>query len=310
MTSPPLAAETETLRRQLRRWRLTAAALLAVLAALGYSSVARWARENPERTGRVSVATDAPQSKAVKKILRPLRYSGLPALLRPEVRLEVDFSSRTWTLRNMHKFDANGQALLDDGRYGACGQLAVHAYQKIQTLFDQSYRVRIVAAAESGFFPPPRSTHFVLRITDVSNPMAPKDFILDPAFRRYGPTETFDDYVLYREVGFLQFIQSRGRDETHTVNGGTPLFIRNQAMLGFAVRETDGKLDTGNYTVALSVTRRHKYYSRPLLLLRKVDGKTEVLEDRGLLEDVLTAEEYETIKKRLYQLFEAAARPA
>jgi hypothetical protein len=310
MTRAQPPADSDVLRGRLRLHRRLNAALLAAVVAQAYFLAARWSRENPEQSGLTAVARQAPRAREVKKVLEKLRYSGLPALRRPEVSLRVDFPTRRWTLRNMHMFDPSGQALLDGGRFGACGQLAIYAHQRIQPLFDHRYRIRIVLAAESGFFPPPRSTHYVLKISDVSDPFRVRDYILDPAFRRYGPLADFDDYVLYQEVGFLSFVRERGRDETHPVNGGTPLLIRNQSMLGFSVRETEGKLDADNYTLALSLTRKHKYYSRPLLLIQKKDGKTAILEDKSLLKDILSDEDYEALKSRLYQLFQGAAPAA
>jgi hypothetical protein len=304
----PSAAPTENIRR-LTFFRRATAALLLLAAVQSYLLLARWIRENPERVGRVSVSDKAPAHREVARILRNLRYSGLAGLLRPEVRLTIDFPDRTWSLRGLHRFDERGQALLDEGRFGACGQLAIYMHQKIQPLFDHRFRIRLVRAAESGFFPPPRGTHFVLTITDITDPFAPKTFVLDPAFRRYGPVEDFEDYVLQEEKGFLSFVTDRGRDETHPVNHGTPLFIRNQAMLGFAVRDTDGRLDPENYSLALSVTRKHKYYSRPVLLFRKKNGQIETLEDPALVDEILKSGEYARIKKRLFELFLQAGQP-
>src|SRR3989338_262689 len=109
-------------------------------------------RESPLRP-RLVIQKDAPNSKLAENIIRPLRYSGLPDFLRPEVSLEMDFSNKTWTLHELHRFDAQGNIILSEGRYGICGDLAAYTYQKQKPNFPgDQYRIEFIQAVESSYF--------------------------------------------------------------------------------------------------------------------------------------------------------------
>ena len=49
-----------------------------------------------------------PHYQEIMNIIRPLRYSGLYSLIRPEVRIEPDFENGIWYIRNLHRFDEKG----------------------------------------------------------------------------------------------------------------------------------------------------------------------------------------------------------
>lgn len=283
-------------------YRIAILALSAALAALWLSP---WVQEDWKDWRRSRAEEPAPYYKEIQKIFKHTRYSAFPALMRPDVKLKIDFEKRSWSLDNMHRFDPRGRALLDEGRYGACGQLAAYVHQEIQPLFDHRYSIRLVKAAEAGFFPPPGGTHLVLRITDLSSPFNLKTYILDPSFRRYGPVEGFEDYLFYDEMTYLSFITRRGRDEVHPIGSATPILMKRQVLVGMVVQDAGGRFDRDNFSLALTATRKHRFTSKLLVAVRKRVGKTETYEDPQLGREILGEKDYQRLRERLLDFFRA-----
>ncbi|MDD5668884.1 MAG: hypothetical protein PHE58_02485, partial [Candidatus Omnitrophica bacterium] len=115
-------------------------------------------------------ADDIPHYKTVMTIVQPLRYSGLPMFLREDVRLTIDSTKQIWKISNLHRFNSKGNVVLEDNRYGLCGELAGYVYQNIKTLFDNKYSISFLRVSESGYFLSPQSSHIVLLINDKENP--------------------------------------------------------------------------------------------------------------------------------------------
>lgn len=291
------------LRRKLIFYRLGFWLLLALWGFVVARDMRRWLQDNPDRLGWDRVEKSAPYHSQVAKIIRELRYSGRLSLLRPDVFLSVDPLKKTWTIHNLHRFGPGGEAILEEGRAGVCGQLAAYTFQKIQTLFDHRYSIRLVQAAESGYFPPPTDTHIVLRITDMSMPAKPKAYILDPSFRRYGPISDFEDYYFYSEMTYMDFMASRGPDETRPIGHTAPFLIRDQTLLSLGLKDLEGKFDADNHMLVISATRKHHYVSRMALAFRKKDGRPEDYLDEELLLKLLSREELDQLRGRLLKLF-------
>lgn len=246
----------------------------------------------------------APLYSKVMKIIEPLSYSGLQPLLHPDVSLEIDFKKQIWLIRNIHHFDAEGKIILDSNRYGLCGELAAYVAGKIRPLFKENYKIQFARVAESGFFLNPEASHIVVLLTE-TNPRQPATYIIDPSFHRYGNLEDYDDYLVFETNDFLTFLESKLTDTFYRAGHGTPILIENEHLISLAIEKSEGNFDQDNFTLAILATRRYKYSGRYLLALRNIAGKTELFENKSLAREILTNEEYELLRKRLFQWFEA-----
>lgn len=244
---------------------------------------------------------DIPAYHQIMSLIEPLQYSGLQALLRDDVSLQVDFVTHTWSLRNIHRFDKDGNIILDEDRYGLCGELASFTYPKVRSLLGQQFDIEFVQVAESGFFLQPQSSHIALIIHDKRTDLA---FLLDPSFHRYGPLQDFDNYLFYDRQKQLGFAINRTKDVTFEVESGTPILIRNNRIIFLTVEEVDGKFNENNFAIALTATKRYHYAGRYVLLVRKKGGELEVLENLPLAEKIFPIETYKKLAQKI--LFWAA----
>jgi hypothetical protein len=158
MSMAERSRDQDDARRLMRRLsfhrRLSLFMILA--ASIPYAILARqWLQENTLRTGLLmEVDGSAPHAEEVADLIRPLRYSIAPILLRPDVRIDLDFANRKWHIRNLHRFDDHGRIVLEQGRYGVCGELSAYAYDRLKQIFEpERYALSLIRVAESGFFP-------------------------------------------------------------------------------------------------------------------------------------------------------------
>lgn len=301
---PPAGpADGEALRRRLSAYRALAFAALAAAAASGGLLLRHWRVEHADFPSFYSA--EAPKRDEIEALLEPLRYSALPAILRPEVRLELDFARRQWRLKNLRRLSSSGEVLLDEGRYGACGELAAYAYQRVRRILDRRYAVQMVRAAESSYFPPGRANHFALLITDLERPG--RSFVLDPSFKRYGPIEDFKDYVLYRADQNFHLLAGRQTDAVNPAGGGTPILIRKRSVIAMAVAPVGDRFDAENHALVLMATRRHQFAGDDFLTLKREGGRKTVREDRAEALEYLGEEEYRSLRRRVEELFDSVA---
>lgn len=263
-----------------------------------------WLKENTLELGITDMEKEAPYYKEIAEIIKPLRYSGLNDLFRPEVSISLDFDEKTWTLHNIHRFDKDGKIILADGRFGLCGELAAYVYDKISPLFDNRYKVEFFLVAQADYFPPPHGSHIVLKITDPASFPNRQSYILDPSFRRYGKMEKFEDYIFIHNYRMLPFMAGNDPDGIFSIDSQTPLLIKKQHSLNLAVDSAEGKFDKNNFALALTATKRGKYFSRFILVFRKNNGLVQKFEDKKLALSILSEEEYRKLYARLLHLFE------
>jgi len=249
---------------------------------------------------------DIPHFKTVMAIVQPLRYSGLPMFLREDVRLTIDSNKQTWKISNLHRFNSKGNVVLEDNRYGLCGELAGYVYQNIKTLFDNKYSITFLRVSESGYFLSPQSSHIVLLIRDKENPKN-NTFILDPSFHRYGHIEDFDEYNFFGSSPSLDFITQKDPDGSFDIEHGMPILIHNDFLLSLMVEKAGDKFDINNFTIALAATQRYKFSGRYLFAIRKKDGKEEIYENKFLTEEILNSEEYAHLREKIVFLFKNAS---
>jgi len=271
---------------------LTFISLISITAAIFFFSAQE--NENNPMVSDISPRStnDVPKYRQIMSLICPLEYSGLPSLLRKDVNLKIDFQARRWRLENIHRFDNDGQIILDGNRYGLCGELAAYTYAKINPLLESDYTIQFARVAESGFFLQPQSSHIALVI---ANKKTRKLFLLDPSFHRYGPLKEYNNYLFYEYRGDLPFLTAQEKDITFEVDTGTPIFIRNDMIIFLTVESVDEKFDKENFTIAITATRRYHYSGRYVFLIRKKDGQEETFENTILAKKLFFPEDYKNL---------------
>ena len=147
---------------------------------------------------------------------------------REDVYLSIDFENKIWKLHNLHRFDNKGDIILEDGKYGTCGELAAHTYKKIERLLGKDYDIKFVETAQSGFFLSPKASHIVLYITEKSGLWRGRDkkiYILDASFHKYGPIGDFEDYLFLEFMSTLPFVERKETDIAMPLSKSIPLLI-------------------------------------------------------------------------------------
>ncbi len=271
---------------------------LASLVYIGFD----WVQNNATELGLIKIQPTVPQYEKIRKIMEPLRYSALEAINRPEVTLTLNFENRSWILNNIRRFTADGKIMLDEGRYGACGELSAYVFQQIRPLLDHRYSIRLVRVAESSFFPP-NSSHYALFIIDSTHPQFPVTYVLDPSFRRYGRIDDFENYRFYETSEKILFVDQRIPYEVFQLGQGAPLIMQRRFLLELVVESIDGKFDKDNFALSVRATSKHNYSGRRALSLRRVDGKFELYENTAFVKEKIESKEYEVLKKRLIELY-------
>lgn len=298
------------LQKKIRLYRFLTFFFAAVALGLSISYIVEYTqRESPLRP-KLVIQEDAPNSELIRNIIRPLRYSGLPDLLRPEVSLAMDFPNKTWTLHELHRFDAQGNIILNEGKYGVCGDLAAYVYQKIKPYFPgDRYNIEFIQAAESSYFQGEAGgVHIIMRIIDLAagktGDRYNKVYVLDPSLRRYGNPEYFADYRAIDNFAMLEFLKSQRRYQTFRLNKGTPVIINRKAIVSLYVVHEDGKFDPDNFGIMLSATPRYQFAGKMLFGIHKKDGKVTYEEKDYPIASVMKVNDYRNLKKRLINLYE------
>jgi len=242
-----------------------------------------------------------PHKEEVYRVINPLRYSGIQMFSSKDVYLTLDFEKGLWILHNIHKFDDNGELVLNEGKYGTCGELAAYTADKLGPIFKDDYKIDFLMASQSGYFLTPKASHIVLRIT--GRPNGRQVYILDPSFRRYGAFEDFDDYLFFKELSQLNFMESKVSDIAQQFNTAIPLLIRGEYLLGFVVEHANKQFDRENFVMALTLNKKYNYSGRYLFALRYAEGDTQVFENKRLALETLSEKEWNTLKEKIAELF-------
>jgi hypothetical protein len=301
--SPPGAssAVTKRLENTLRLYRI-ATPLLAILAlAAILLCLYLYAENYMEETGLFSNDSEIPHRDEVAKITKPLKFSFLPTLMRPNVRITLDFETQTWTLHNIRDFDGQGRLLLEHGRYGRCGELAYHVYQEIAPLLEEKYTIELWRCAESKFFPFMIGDHVVVRMTDKAL-LASNVCIIDPSYKKYGRLEDFDDYIFIKPSDLRPFL-GKNTDETLKVGTTTPILLTKRYLLSLGVVRVNSTFDSQNFGLAIILSKPHRYISRALAEIRKSSGETET-GDASSLPMAVKTKEFTMLRARLLAFFE------
>ncbi len=299
-TSP---RELEPLRKSLKACKRIIAFLIIIIAALLLKESWQWFTQHWSNLNLFNRGSKPPHYAKVKQIIEPLKYNGYYNLMRPDVKLTIDFENETWCLRNLHQFNAQGRIKLVQGCYGLCGELASYTYDEIRPLFDRNkYNIGFMRVAESGFFIKPTDSHIALCIIEKTL-FGSKTYILDPSFRRYGPINEFSDYMFFEKMAQLTFVKFKNPDEVLTVGRFVPIIISRDHMAALMVDKNKDKFDQDNFVLALTSTKKHSFGGNYLLMLIKNEGETEIVENSYLGHMILGPKSYDAICDRLKQWF-------
>jgi hypothetical protein len=297
----PSALLTRKLERRLRRYRIVIVTLTALTVTLisfcGYMFIENYS----EAIRLFTTPSEMPLRDEVMKITKPLKSSFLSTLMRPDVRISLDFENATWTIHNIREFDPEGNLLLEQGRYGRCGELSYHVYQKIGPLLEDKYTTELWLCAESKFFPFMIGDHIVVRITN-NGLLTDNVYIIDPTYGRYGRLEDFDDYVFVKSSNLGLFL-SQNTDDRLEVGVTTPVLLKKQYLISLGVVRVNGVFDSQNFGIALILSRPHRYISRAVAEVRKNKGETETGGFTKLPREIETREFY-ALRKRMIEFFE------
>ena len=252
-----------------------------------------------------------PHSKEVSEIMSHLSYSATRMFIRRPVGVTLDFEHKTYTLRNIHRFDPNGNLVLEEsaknpGQFsGACGELAAYTYEKVKPILGDQYNILFVRSGQSGFFLTPDASHILLKIIEKNKPkdQEPSVYILDPSFKRYGPLDQFEDYQFFEERPSLPFVENKETDLTLPVGFSIPLWIEKDYLVSFVVEGIHEKFNSDNFGIALLVTKRHAFMSRYVLALQKKEGQPWDLENEPLIEGIIEKDQYQKIRKKITDMF-------
>jgi hypothetical protein len=246
--------------------------------------------------GVCEAPSSLPYYEAIMKIMDPLQYSGVPVMVKPQVSLGIDFSQRTWTLHNIHEYDAQGGIILEQGRFGLCAELATYLFEKIKSLLDGRYEVKFAMVTESGFFAAGQSNHIVLLLVDRSNKEV---YLLDPSFHKYAKMKDLPEYRVLNVQDTLSFVKDQSHDISFGVDQAIPLYIKNDVLLSFAVTSVDGNFDKDNFIFVISANRRDKFSGRDIVLIGRRNKEFEDFEEKSLLYELLTPGEIKTLFDKL-----------
>lgn len=242
-----------------------------------------------------------PYYDTIMKIMAPLEYSGVPIMVKPQVSLSIDFYNWTWTLHNIHEYDAQGGIVLEQGRFGLCAELATYLFEKIKPLLDGRFEAKFAMVSESDFFSAGQSNHIVLLLLDRSDDQA---YLLDPSFHRYARMKDLPEYHILNIQDTLSFVKDKSHDVFFGVDQAIPLYIKNDSLLSFSVTSVDGKFDRNNFILVISANRRYQFVGRDIVVIGRHNKEFEDFEDKPILNQLLTPDEIRTLFDKLKSWFQ------
>ena len=237
-----------------------------------------------------------PYYDEIMKIMEPLEYSGFQVVVKPEVTLSIDFDKRSWTLHNMHQYDAQGRIVLEQNRYGLCAELSTFVFDRLVPIISSRYELKIAKVYEEEFFSIQQSNHITLLMHDKEDQ---RTYLIDPSFHSYGMVENFSKYTIKSIQGLLTFTKEKSKNDSFLVNEAMPLFIKNDLLASFSVTSVDGKFDKENFLFALSVNQRNKFFGLNIVVFGKYNGKLESFENKVFLEKLLSQSQRDLLNKKL-----------
>jgi hypothetical protein len=246
-----------------------------------------------------------PHYQEVMRIIEPLEYSGLRIFVQKEVSLIMDFEKKTFTLNNVHKFTPDGKIVLENGRYGLCGELSTYVYQQIKPVFAGEYSIDFVRVLESGYFFTPQSSHTILLLSKRNEVRSLNtELVIDASFHRYGKLDDFDNYLFVEVMDSRDFEREKFTNITGSVNSGVPILIKNDQIVVLSFEDVEGIFDRENFSISLITKNKNKFATNNLLfMLSKQGGKVRKIENKSVGEYLLTYIGYHELSQRIIEWF-------
>lgn len=222
--------------------------------------------------------------------MAPLQYSGMDTFIGKDADLSLDFNTRTWTLQNAYHYGEDGHIALEKGNRGLCGSLARYIYWQIKPLFDpRHYLIKICRVKEKDYFSAPSATHIILLVIDKDTG---EEYLIDPTFKRYILKGAIDDYEFLSTDDPEIFIKAnRLKDKFFYVNSASPLLIKDNYLLSFAVETVNGRFDAGNLVLTLKASPKRSNTSQYIFVLCLYQGKARMDKNDQLLDKLLEPQE-------------------
>lgn len=295
---------TEQELKKLRfRLKILMGLFASALVACILLTAALFHKDMPQTSRARTKQNPPPHYQEIWELIQPLRYNGLYALIRPEVSITPDFERNVWRINNLHRFNDKGEIILEDNRYGLCGELSTYVYEKVKPLLGKKEVLNFARVAESGFFLTPQATHTVLILTDNSGSQQ-KNYIIDPSLSRYADRNDLDDYMIFDVHNTNPLLEGNSKNAFYSVDQGAPVLIEGDYLVSLMMEKSGSRFDKNNFVLALSATERYKYCGRYLLALRNDNGQAEIFENTALIRQILKPEEYKSLREKMFSWFQ------
>jgi hypothetical protein len=238
-----------------------------------------------------------PYQEEIQAMLNQIEYSGFEVLKNPEVTLDMDYEKGTWTLHNIHHYDAQGDILLDQGKYGLCAELSTYVYEKLEKVVDlQKYYLRLAMVTEPRFFTTTESNHIVVLINDKQTDVT---YLIDPSYRIYRPLSDLSGYQIIGIEDALTFTKKKTRDVVLKVNQARPLFIRDDLLLSLSVTSVDDQYNKENFLFVVTANKKGKKEGANIMVVGRYKGEMQSYESRQFLEVFLSPSDMAILYQKL-----------
>lgn len=245
----------------------------------------------------------APYASEVRAVFDAVRYSKLSAFEREDLRLKLDFEAGEWKLLGWNRKGPSGIAL-DSGGAGTCAGLSLFALDRLGRVVDKSrYELVLARGREAGYFSAAESGHYFLVLSDRESGGR---WILDPSFGRYGAEDALTDYEVIAEGIARERLTFHVPDQVLAADTYAPILVSKEHMVFIGVSARRGRFDPGHYSVSLYVKRRFHFTGRPVYEVVREPGGARRTRDEALGREVLGAELYGRLTRRLDALVESA----
>jgi hypothetical protein len=221
-------------------------------------------------------------------------------ILRPEIAIRINTKDLFWELVNIRRGDEAGDPELENGTDGACLELVVHARKKLLPLSEGKLDIAIHRAAESSYFYPHQTSHYVLLIHPVR--LGGETYLFDPAFKRLGILSQMDDYKIYGKMNDPERALASYPDIGGSPGQALPIAKFMDYITFITVEPVEGLLDQTNFTVSLYAQRKHALRMFPFLKLGKKNGEIFFWKDDAKIAQALSPEDYVKLSGRVNQL--------
>lgn len=250
---------------------------------------------------------ELPHQEEVKEILASLRYSALEDMAREDFGISLFFEHGAWVLENIFAYDAGGLLVNHQTKTGTCVHLCQITHELIRPLFEKDYQILFVKGNDDSFFDAEAGagpTHYLLKLRPKDS--GKKALVLDPSYGLYDYKKNFADYYFAKTMEAIDLLAEDATNLALEVDTAYPLLLLNRGsqMLALSVRRVDGKYDSDNFALAVTLTKRHGEVGYPLFVFVMRGGEFLALRDEELIEARLNKKKYQEVSGLVFDLWQ------